>query len=68
MLDRTTPNRVTPYPQRAVRVGGWFTCGLLLINGFLANIETLPAVLISLGAGAAFTAGSLAVGRRYKLR
>ena len=55
------------YRERAVRVGGYFTCGLLLINGLLADIETLPAILISLSVGLSFTWGSLQVGKRYGL-
>ena len=55
------------YQDRAIRVGGYFTCGLLLINGFLADIETLPAILISLSVGFTFTYGSLQIGKRYGL-
>jgi hypothetical protein len=59
------------YQERAIRVGGYFTLGLLLINVFLADIELVAAVIISLVMGLTFTFASLWAGRqsaprRYK--
>lgn len=56
------------FRERAVRVGGYFTCALLLINALLADVGAVATVVVSLGAGLAFTLGSLAIGKRYKLR
>jgi hypothetical protein len=56
------------FRDRAVRVGGYFTCGLLLINGLLADMGPVPTVVVSLVPGLAFTAGSLAFGSKYRLR
>jgi hypothetical protein len=59
------------YQERAIRVGGYFTLGLLLINVFFADIELVAAVIISLVVGLTFTCVSLWAGqkrlpRRYK--
>lgn len=56
------------YQDRAIRVGGYFTAALLPMNVFLSGTEPATAVTISLLAGVAFTAISLAFGKRYKLK
>lgn len=55
------------YPQRAIRVGGYFTSGMLIINSLFANIGTVPGIVVSVVTGLLFTVASLYVGKRYKL-
>ena len=61
-------NRFMTYRDRAIRVGGYFTAALLLMNVFLSGTAPMTAVMISLLAGFAFTGASLAFGERCNLK
>ncbi|MCA9835802.1 MAG: hypothetical protein KC422_02770 [Trueperaceae bacterium] len=55
------------FRERAVRIGGYFTLSLILINVFFSGLNPIPATMISLAAGICFTATSIWFGVKNKL-